>query len=138
MDDQRPKVGIGIMILKNGKVLMSKRKVSHGTGEYQFPGGHLELNESFEECGRREIKEEAGVKVKEIKFLFLANIIQYGKHYVHIGLITDWKSGVPKDLEPEKSTEWQWYDFDSLPYPLFLMAKLSFDAYKTGKTYYDS
>lgn len=33
MEQQKPKVGIGVMILKNGKVLLGKRKGSHGEGE---------------------------------------------------------------------------------------------------------
>ncbi|HOF50487.1 MAG TPA: hypothetical protein PLH22_02295 [Candidatus Colwellbacteria bacterium] len=40
MDDApKPRVGIGVMIFKNGKVLLGKRKGSHGEGEYAFPGG---------------------------------------------------------------------------------------------------
>ncbi len=30
---------------------------------FQFPGGHLEENESFEECLKREIEEESGIKI---------------------------------------------------------------------------
>lgn len=49
-----PKVGIGVMIFKDGKVLLGKRKGSHGDGEYSFPGGHLNYMESFEDCAQRE------------------------------------------------------------------------------------
>ena len=53
MDENKPKVGMGIMILKDGKILLGKRKNSHGSGEYAFPGGHLEYMESFEGCAKR-------------------------------------------------------------------------------------
>ncbi len=54
------RVGVGIMIFKDGKVLMGRRKGSHGAGEYAFPGGHLDFGESFEDCAKRETLEEAG------------------------------------------------------------------------------
>ncbi len=36
------KVGVGVMVFKDGKVLMTKRQGSHGAGEHSFPGGHLD------------------------------------------------------------------------------------------------
>lgn len=56
-EQQRPKTGVGVMILKNGKVLLGKRKGSHGEGEFAFPGGHLEYMEGFADCARREVLE---------------------------------------------------------------------------------
>ncbi len=139
MNYDQPVVGIGVMILKKGKVLMTQRKGSLGGGEWQFPGGHLELMESFEECAKRETMEEAGIEIENVRFGCLANVKKYGgKHYVHIGLIADWKAGEPKRLEPEKSGEWFWFDMDILPEPLFEMCKLSFEQYKTKRNYFDS
>jgi 8-oxo-dGTP diphosphatase len=137
--EQKPKVGVGVMILKGGKVLMTKRKGSHGAGEYSFPGGHLEYMESFEDCAVRETKEECGIEIKNIKFLYLTNVKKYApKHYVHIGLTAEWASGKPQIMEPEKAEEWKWYDMDNLPNGLFEFCKLAFDSYKTGRTYYSS
>ncbi|TSC60080.1 MAG: excinuclease ABC subunit A, partial [Parcubacteria group bacterium Gr01-1014_107] len=50
---------------KDGKVLLGKRKGSHGVGEYAFPGGKLEYLESFGECARREVREECGIEIKK-------------------------------------------------------------------------
>ncbi|MGI6637353.1 MAG: nucleotide triphosphate diphosphatase NUDT15 [Minisyncoccales bacterium] len=135
----KPKVGVGVMILKNGKVLLGKRKGSHGEGEYAFPGGHLEYMESFESCAKREVKEESDIEIKDITFQFLANVTKYDpKHYVHIGLLAKWQSGQPKVLEPDKLDSWDWYDLDDLPQPIFEMCKLAIDSYQTGGIYYDS
>ena len=135
---QRPKVGVGVMILKDEKVLLGKRKGSHGEGEYAFPGGHLEYMESFADCARREVNEECGVEIENIRFQYLANITKYApKHYTHIGLVADWKNGEPKVLEPEKSESWGWYDMDNLPQPIFEMCKLAVQCHKTGKNYLD-
>ena len=135
----KPKVGVGVMILKNGKVLLGKRKGSHGEGEYAFPGGHLEYMESFENCAKREVKEESDIEIKDITFQFLANVTKYDpKHYVHIGLLAKWQSGQPKVLEPHKLDSWDWYDLDDLPQPIFEMCKLAIDSYQKGEIYYDS
>src|SRR4051812_15075215 len=116
-----PRVGIGIMILKEGKILLGKRKNAHGSGEYAFPGGHLEYMESFEDCALREIAEECGISVGNIRFQYLANIKYYTpKHYVHVGLLADHISGEPKVLEPNKCESWDWFALDKLPTPMFL------------------
>lgn len=136
--DQKPKVGIGVMILKDGKVLLHKRKGSFGSGEYAFPGGHLEYMESPKECAERETKEECGVEIANIRFQFAANIRKYApRHYIHIGVVADWKSGEPENLEPEKGGEWEWYNLDKLPQPIFEMSKLGIDSMMTGKKYFD-
>lgn len=51
------------MIYDNqGNVLMQKRNSSHWPG-VSFPGGHVEINESFVESTIREIKEETGLDI---------------------------------------------------------------------------
>ncbi len=136
---QRPAVGVGVMILKDGKILLGKRKGSHGAGEYAFPGGHLEHMESFVDCARREVNEECGIEIENIRFQCLANVTKYApKHYVHIGLIADWKSGEPKVLEQEKSGSWGWYDLGNLPTPMFEMCILTIRCYKTRENYLDA
>lgn len=137
--ESKPRVGIGIMILKNKKVLLGKRKGSHGAGEYSFPGGHLEYMESFEECALREIAEECGIQIKNLRFIHLSNIKRYyPKHYVHIGLMADWKFGEPKVLEPDKCDSWDWYDLNNLPSPMFEASQTTIDAYKNKIIYLDS
>ncbi len=138
MENERPKVGVGVMIFKDGKVLLGKRKGSHGAGEYAFPGGHLEYGELIFECAIREVQEECGIEIKNLRFNILANEFHPEKHVVHIGIICEWASGEPKLLEPEKSEEWHWYDLDSLPEPVFPMVKAGIEGYKTDKKFFDS
>lgn len=136
--EHKPKVGVGVMVFKDGKVLLGKRKGSHGEGEYAFPGGHLEHMESFEGCARRETKEECGIEIESVRFQLLSNLTAYApKHYVHIGLMADWKSGEPEVLEPEKCESWGWYDLDNLPTPIFRACQQAIDCHKTGECYFD-
>jgi len=137
-NQKRPKACVGVMVFKDGKVLIGKRKGSHGAGEYSVPGGHLEFKESFEECAKRETLEEAGVDIENIKFLCVMNIDKHeGRQDVTLGVVTNWKSGEAKIMEPNKCDGWGWYDLDNLPEPLFYPTQIIIDSYKTGKNYYD-
>jgi len=138
MGDNFPKVGVGVMIFKDGKVLFGKRKGSHGEGEYAFPGGHLDYMETIEDCAKRETFEETGIEIQNIRFQFLANVHKYKpKHYLHIGVIADYKSGEVQLKEPDKCENWNWYSLDNLSESLFWMTKLAIDSYKTKEIYFD-
>jgi 8-oxo-dGTP diphosphatase len=51
----------------------------------QCPGGHLEYGESFADCSKREVLEETGLEVGELKFLVATNdVMEEGKHYVTV------------------------------------------------------
>lgn len=133
------KVGIGVMIFKDGKIMLHRRKAGHGDGEYETPGGHLEFGESIVGCAKRETREEAGIEIKNIRFLYFANLTDYpGKHYAHIEIVADWKSGTPKTIEPDSGGDWAWYPLDNLPKPTFRSIKWSLEALKTGKNFFDS
>lgn len=132
------KVGVGVMIVKEGNVLLGKRKNAHGEGTYCFPGGHLEHLESFEDAARRETLEECGLEIDNIRFMHVANIDTYApKHYVNIGFVADWKSGEPCLLEPEKCEGWDWYPLEALPQPLFFQTALILNSYKKDIYFYD-
>ena len=136
--EKRTKIGIGIMIFREGKILLGKRKNISGHGEFAFPGGGLEYMESFEEGALREIEEETGVKVDNLRFLLLANLKDYAPlHFLHVGMVADWKSGEAELKEPEKSESWNWYDLDNLPSPRFKTVDMTIEALKTGKIFFD-
>lgn len=133
------KVGIGVMVMKDGKVLLGKRKGSHGAGEYAWPGGHMEYMESFAGCAKREVREETGIEIDNIRFLRLFNLKEYApKHYADISLIADWKSGEPEIMEPDRVESWGWYDMNNLPEPLFSTLPSYIEAYKTGRNFWDA
>mgnify|MGYP001213425023 CR=1 FL=1 len=50
-----------MIIRRNGKVLLGLRNSKHGSGTWQFPGGHLEFGETPAECAVREAFEELGI-----------------------------------------------------------------------------
>ncbi len=134
MEANRPKTGVGVMIFKDGKILLGARKNAHGEGSYSFPGGHAEGGESWEETAKREVLEETGITIKNVRFQFVSNETYYApKYYTHIGMVADWESGDPQVMEPDKCDGWAWYSLDALPKPLMAMVITTLEAYKTGK-----
>jgi 8-oxo-dGTP diphosphatase len=117
----RPGVGVGVFIIKDHKFLMIKRKGSHGADTWSVPGGWMEFGETFEQTSKREVLEEVGVVVDNVRFGAVSNNV-FDKEKVHsitIWLLCDYKSGEPKILEPHKAAGIAWRDFESLPSPLF-------------------
>ena len=120
--DKRPNLGVGVIIVKDGKVLLGKRRNAHGAGCWCLPGGHLEFNEDIEDCARREAMEETGIQIKNIRFGPYTNdkFEKEEKHYVTLFVLAEYDSGDVVLREPEKCERWRWFEWDELPEPLFL------------------
>lgn len=135
--ENRPKVGLGVCIIKNNKVLLGKRKGAHGSGCWCFPGGHLEFKESWEECAKKETFEETSLKIKNIKFITATNDIfeLENKHYITIYMLAKYDSGILRLMEPEFCEKWEWFDLNKLPQPLFIpfqnLLKSDFNPFKS-------
>jgi len=121
MEENRPKVGVGVAIIREDKVLLGKRKNAHGEGTWSFPGGHLEYSESWEECAARETMEETGLAIKNIRFGTVTNdiFVLEKQHYITIIMLSDYVSGEAKLMEPDKCEQWEWFTWDNLPDALF-------------------
>ncbi|MEW6028515.1 MAG: NUDIX domain-containing protein [Chloroflexota bacterium] len=120
--NQEPKVGVAVIVTRNDKVLLVKRKGVHGEGSWSTPGGHLDFGESLESCAKREAKEEVGLDVINIRFRAITNDVfeSYGKHYISIWMDGESLNGDPVIAADYEIAELGWFAWDSLPAPLFL------------------
>src|SRR4051794_5923175 len=120
--ERRPLVGVGVFVRHNGKILLGKRRGSHGAGTWALPGGHLEFGEELEACVRREVLEETGLTVRDIRFGALTNDVfaDEVQHYVTIFMVCDYAAGDLTVMEPHRCEEWRWFGWEALPEPLFL------------------
>ena len=135
-NNNRPKVGVGVIVIRKNKILLGKRKNSHGDGTWSFPGGHLEFNESIENCAKREILEETGLILKDVKMETFTNDIfkKENKHYITLFVSSVLEKGDPKVIEPDKCEKWEWFEWNNLPKPLFIpiqnLLKQKFNPFK--------
>ncbi len=118
----RPAVGVAVMVIKEGKVLLGCRKGAHGTGTWAFPGGHLEFGESIEACAKREVLEETGLVVGNIRHQAFTNdiFVAENKHYATLFVRADLLAGEASVMEPDKCEQWAWFEWGDFPEPLFL------------------
>ncbi len=122
---------MGILVVRDGKYLLGKRRGKHMPGFYAAPGGHLEAGETFAECARREVAEETGLTVTTVALLTVGNYLFAEKHYVDIDVIAE-TEGEPVVMEPDKCENWAWYAREDLPSPLFIVTARMIEAHESG------
>lgn len=112
-------IGVNNIVVRDGSLLLGKRKNCFGAGDWGLVGGHLEFGESFTEGAARELKEETGLIAQESTF---SNIVSQsrreGMHYIQIGIITT-AEGEPENKEPERCEELRWFPLSALPENIF-------------------
>lgn len=118
----RPSIGVGVLVWRDGKLLLGKRINKDKSTCWQFPGGHLESYESVTQCATREVMEETGLEVNRIRHLGFTDkpFVIESRQYITLLVSGDYVSGELETREPEKCEAWQWFDYPDLPSPLFL------------------
>lgn len=138
MDEQRIKVGAGIVIVKDGVTLLAKRKGSHSAGEWGSMGGKVEFGESPADAAKREAKEELDIEVGNLRFVTCMHMVKPGEHFIDISFVGELVSGEPKIMEPHKIVEIGWFSLDNLPSPLYEPVRVVLESLKTGQAYFES
>lgn len=139
MNKERPKVGVGVGVIKDNKVLLGRRKGAHGSGDWSFPGGHLEFGETPEQCACRELLEETGLEaIQLVPGPWTNDMIDGDKHYLTVFVFVTEFRGLAQVLEPHKCESWEWFEWENLPQPLFaplqtLLNNVGIDSLKMKK-----
>jgi 8-oxo-dGTP diphosphatase len=74
---ERPLVGVGGVVIDNGRALLIRRASEPLRGEWSIPGGMLELGETLEQGVARELHEETGLQVQVLELIEVFERIVY-------------------------------------------------------------
>lgn len=108
----QPVVGVGAVIVRNGKILLEKRKNEPGRGKWSIPGGLVELGEDLEQTVIREVREETGLQVTRPELIdVVSNVIsdEDGKikyHFVIIDYFLRLEGGTPTPASDADELRW--------------------------------
>jgi mutator protein MutT len=109
---KQPVVGVGAVIIKDGKILLEKRKSEPGRGKWSIPGGLVELGESISQTVVREVAEETGLEVYAPELIDVVdNVVrdENGKvkyHFVIIDYFVKLKGGNVKASSDAEELQW--------------------------------
>ena len=120
-----PGVGVGLAILRDGRLLLCRRLKALEAGYWNIPGGKVDHLESSLAAARREAEEETGLTIGKVEFLCHSEYINVADrhHWVSLIFVTRDTQGEPVLTEPDKLSDIGWFDPDNLPEPISAFAK---------------
>ena len=118
MNPTAPVVGVGGVLIRDGKVLLIRRGKPPLYGRWVVPGGTVELGESLEQALVREMREETGLEVVPLEVLTVFDRIERDGdrvvyHYVIVDYLCRWLGGEARAASD--ALEAAWAALDDLP-----------------------
>ena len=107
-----PKVAVGAVVFKDGRVLLVRRGQPPSEDLWAIPGGSVEIGETLQEAAEREIHEETGITISAGEPVFTFDVIDRDPsgrirfHYVIIDLAADYVSGNLKAGDDAAEVRW--------------------------------
>lgn len=126
-----------IILEKDNKIFLIRRnRTGWEDGKYCLVGGHLDGNETATQGAIREVKEEAGVIVdpRNLQFVNVSHSITSSER-IHFTFVAKKWIGEPKNKEPEKADDAQWFPRDKLPTNMVDIAREIIDWYQSNTVY---
>ena len=129
-----PGFGVGLVILRGGKILLYKRMRAPEAGYWNIVGGKVDHMEPAEEAARREAEEETGLRIGAIERIGLTEqiIAADRQHWISLLYVTRDFIGEPQLTEPDKLSDFGWFSRSQLPEPLSAFTRAAIAALPAG------
>ncbi len=103
------------LVISDGKILLGMKKRGFGAGRYNGLGGKINPLETLRAGARREVEEEAGIRVRNLKKCGVITFSSVARASIvmHVYSTSDFM-GVPQESEEMRPV---WFRFDRIPYP---------------------
>jgi 8-oxo-dGTP diphosphatase len=121
-----PRIGVAVIVTHQQKVLFGKRIEANGDYLWQLPGGWIELGESPEQSARREVVEETGLRLGDLRLVGMTNN-NFSDQIHSISLYFEAECANPeniKNLEPDSCKGWEWKSWQEVKNNLYLPLQL--------------
>lgn len=111
MVDPRIIPAAGVVLEKDGKILLLKRKVEPEMGKWCLPGGHIDFGETPEETVKREVKEETGLDADDFKLIcYQTEMGEYkGTEQHYVAFFFSGKASGEEQPCPDEVEEIKWF-----------------------------
>jgi ADP-ribose pyrophosphatase len=107
-----PRVGVGAIVIHEGRLLLVQRASSPGKGFWAIPGGLVELGETVREAAERELLEETGIRVRAKEDFYVFDFIDRDTdggikyHYIILDFLAEYLGGEPKAADDVSDARW--------------------------------
>ena len=109
---QRSIVGVGAIVIKDGRVLLVQRAAPPSQGLWAIPGGSLEAGETLQQGAEREIREETGITIRAGEPVYAFDFLQYDDekrlqyHFVIVDVEGEYLEGEVKAADDALAARW--------------------------------
>lgn len=116
-----PRVGVGVVVRRDGRYLLGLRQGRRGSGSWSTPGGEVLASETVLACAVRELREETDLLAEHPRVVGQSvNVLDDGTRWYSVFVSVEVRAdNEPRLLEPAKCQVWGWFEPSLLPEPLF-------------------
>ena len=140
MQKERFKIipAVYLILTKDNKILLARRyNTGYFDGNYSFPAGHLDGNETLKQAMAREAKEEIGIllDLTDLELVYVMNRKIPNDERVDFFFTAKKYQGEPEIMEPDKCDNLNWFKLNNLPENIIPYIRQVIDSFQNDIIY---